>query len=147
MVKIRIGYYHSQAEAVSVLRDLKKRGIQEAFVVGDILDESRLELLASPLDDESGEIINLSNGNLVPSYASKYKVRVASYQWPSQFQTSKIADLGHLEHWTKGPWKIIVLSGYSTRSQADQVLLTVQSRGYDDSFVVQDRNGTLQRIE
>lgn len=147
MIKIRIGYFKSQREAVSVLEDLKKRGIREAFIVGDILDVERLDLIASPLDAEEGEIVNLSNDDLVPSYISKFKVRVSSYQWPSQFQTSHIADLGHIEHWTKGPWKIILLSGYSTRGQAFDVLNVCKKRGFTDAYVVKDNNGTLQRID
>ncbi|MDX1685259.1 MAG: hypothetical protein R3275_08475 [Saprospiraceae bacterium] len=147
MVKIRIGYFRTQREAVSVLEDLKRRGIREAFVVGDILDAERMELLASPLDAEEGEIVNLSNDDLVPSYISKYKVRVASYQWPSRFQTSQIADLGHIEHWTKGPWKIILLSGYSTKEQALEVLEICKKRGYEDAYIVKDKEGTLKRIE
>lgn len=147
MVKIRIGYFKTQEEAVSVLEDLKKRGIREAFVVGDILDADRMDLLASPLDIEEGEVVNLSNGDLVPSYISKYKVRVASYQWPSQFQTSQIADLGHIEHWTKGPWKIILLSGYSTKGQAKDVLESCIQRGFSDAYMVKDQNGTLQKVD
>ena len=129
------------------MEDLKKRGVREAFVVGDILDAQRMELLASPLDIDEGEVVNLSNEDLVPSYISKYKVRVASYQWPSQFHTSQIADLGHIEHWTKGPWKIILLSGYSTKGQAMEVLAKCQQRGFSDAYMVKDHNGTLQKIE
>jgi hypothetical protein len=147
MVKIRLGYFRSEQEAVAVLRDIKKRGIREAFIVGDILDLDRMELIASPLDDQTGTLKNIVNNDLVLPYYSTYKVRVASYQYPSQFQTSDIADLGHIEHWTKGAWKIIVLSGYNSRAKAENVLEQCRLRGYGDAFVVQENNGTLERVE
>ena len=142
ITKIRIGYFQTQAEAVEVLKVLKSKGIREAFIVGDVLDANRLELvIARSWESEDDRV-----SELVSSYKSKYKVRVAAYRAPGRFQTSQISDLGHIEHWTKGEWKIIVLSGYKTITQAKSTLKKVQSRGFKDAFIVEDIEGALERV-
>lgn len=44
-VKIRIGVFPNLDAALSQLRILKSNGIKDAFVIGDILDESRVKVL------------------------------------------------------------------------------------------------------
>lgn len=142
MVKIRLGYYQSKAEAIKVLKVLKEKGIKEAFIVGDILDANRLELLTARTES----VQDTRDEELVPSYRSKYKVRVASYHSPNRFQTKKISDLGNIEHWTKGEWKIIVLSGFATKGRAESVLRQCKKRGFKDAFLVQEQDGELLRV-
>jgi hypothetical protein len=142
ITKIRIGYFKSQSDAIEVLKVLKSKGIREAFIVGDVLDANKLELVVARSWESEDDRVS----ELVSSYKSKYKVRVAAYRSPGRFQTSQVSDLGHIEHWTKGEWKIIVLSGYNSLDQAKSTLRKVQSRGFRDAFIVEDIEGALERV-
>ena len=140
-VKIRIGVFPNLNAALSQLRILKSNGIRDAFVIGDILDESRVKVLYKGSTDflsTPAESTENTDG--------QYKIRVAEFQAPDWFDSSKINDLGRIEHWTKSGKTIIILGDFNNETEAQSVLSKLTERGYKDAYICSEKDGKLYRV-
>jgi tetratricopeptide (TPR) repeat protein len=148
ITKIRIGSFVDINEAVALMNLLKKNGIKDAFIVGDIIDPARTALIAKANAKVSKPDQPAEEKTVDTSYKEegKYKIRVAEYKAPDWFDISKINDLGNIEHWTKGGWTIIVLGNYQTETSAKDVISKLKARGFKDSYIVVEENGKLFRM-
>lgn len=140
-VKIRLGHYVTRSDAESVLRSVRNSGYADAFITSEILATADYEVIdASGNTGQQSEWIN----NYTP--ASNFKVKLASYKDPLQFQVDKVLDIGELEQWTKGKWTIFILGGFETFEAAKAAKIKAINRGFVDAEMVEDDNGILKRV-
>lgn len=142
VVKIRIGVFKQLNAALTQLKELRKTGLKDAFVVADIFDEKRMIVIAKAGSDFSNSQTTIATDE----NANKYKIRVAEFKAPDWFDVSKVNDLGKIEHWTKSGYTIIILGAYPTEVTAKDVLSKIKARGYKDAYVVTEEDGKLYRI-
>jgi hypothetical protein len=153
-VKIRIGWFNSELDARNVLNQIKKEGFPDAFVVGEVVNTSQVELIYS-----SGKSVNtmpkgdnkvnstVATANDSYSFEKLYKVRLASYEDPIWFDNSKVKDLGKIEQWSKGTWTIFILGGFKTYEEAESARIKATNRGFDKAEVVVDTGGILESLK
>ncbi len=148
VTKIRIGSFVDVNEAVALMNLLRKNGVKDAFIVGDIIDPVRTSLISKANVKVSKSEQPAENKMVNPdvSEEGKYKIRVAEYKAPDWFDISKINDLGNIEHWTKSGWTIIVLGNYTTENSAKDIISKLKARGFKDSYIVVEENGKLFRL-
>ncbi len=148
VTKIRIGSFADINEAVALMNLLKKNGIKDAFIIGDIIDPERTTLItkANIKVSKSDQATDSKTDNVSLLEEGKYKIRVAEYKAPDWFDISKINDLGNIEHWTKSGWTIIVLGNYQSESSAKDVISKLKARGFKDSYIVVEESGKLFRL-
>jgi tetratricopeptide (TPR) repeat protein len=139
--KIRLGYFHGQAEAKSILSQIKKEGFSDAFVVEDVLNTRELELLLSSFTFNENEKYES------PETESSFKVRLAAYSNPLYFDTEKVKDIGIIEQWSKGDWTIFILSGFDSLEAAQSARIKAINRGFTGAEIVKDDNGILSRVK
>lgn len=141
-VKIRLGYFGTRDEAEGVLRNVKSKGYNDAFITRDVLASSNYEVLQSSSfeTDEEGWVNDYNP-------ESSYKVKLASYLDPLKFQVDNVLDLGRLEQWTKGQWTIFILGGFETIDEARQARIKAINRGFVDAELVEDDRGILSRVK
>ncbi|MEL6124552.1 MAG: SPOR domain-containing protein, partial [Bacteroidota bacterium] len=136
-VKIRLGYFASRAEAERVLTSVKNDGFRDAFITSDVLATSSYEVVGQ--SNSTGFIDDFSPN-------SNFKVKLASYRDPLQFQVDKAIDLGQIEQWTKGEWTIFILGGFETYEAAQSARIKAKNRGFVDAELVEDDKGILKRV-
>ncbi|NND32150.1 MAG: hypothetical protein HKN76_06115, partial [Saprospiraceae bacterium] len=141
-VKIRLGFFGTRGEAEDILKNVKSKGYNDAFITRDILASSNFEILQSSSfeTDEEGWVNDYNP-------ESSYKVKLASYLDPLKFQVDNVLDLGRLEQWTKGQWTIFILGGYETIDEARQARIKAINRGFVDAELVEDDQGILSRVK
>lgn len=137
LTKVRIGGYNNLNEALALMKILRKNGFKDLFVVADIPTEGRCIMIYKSNAD-------FANAPSEPT-EGKLKIRVAEFKAPDWFDSSKINDLGKIEHWTKNGWTIIVLGSFNTPSEAITVLDKVRERGFKEAYIVIEENGRLYR--
>ncbi len=164
-VKVRLGYYNDHNDASEVLSRVKGMGYNDAFLVNSDLNTANMELIYSnhSLGKNSNRTTTTSENNdnsseessnnfsytkpIEIGTAQQYKVRLASYEDPIWFESSKIKDLGQLEQWSKGSWTIFILSGYKSYEEAEMARIKAVNRGYADAEVVIDNQGIIERLK
>lgn len=145
--KVRIGVFASKAEAQAAAAKIKQQGYRDAFVTSE---------LREGLGD--GIMLNGSNtGIAVPTSTPTtptttggtgiYKVRLASYRNPKFFKANKVTGLGTLERRKKGPWTIMLLSGYPTVSEAIFAKNNAIQAGFRQAHVVIDNGVELKKVK
>lgn len=149
LTKIRVGPFSNVNEAIAIMRQIKKNGAKDAFIVTDVLDMSRTFLISAALNKSENTKVQPSVKDTPPPVVEeegKYKIRVAEYKAPDWFDVSKISDLGRIEHWTKNGWTIIVLGSYTTEQTAANVMKQLKERGFKEAYMVVEENGKLYRL-
>ena len=141
--KIKLGYFHDEYQAKEVLRQVKARGHQDAFITYEALNPDRLQLVTVADEKNVGHDGHHYNAN---SQGETYKVRLASYEDPIWFDVNKVNDIGVIEQWSKGGWTIFVMSGYKSLEEAEMAKVAATERGFADAAVVVDRNGILEKL-
>lgn len=153
IAKYRVGTFSSMGTAVEALKSIKQLGFYDSYVVREKMNTANLNL-----------VITGNKGNVAPEAKSEgkvaqqrapevakadpvYKVRLTAYHSNTQFDTKSVSDLGEIEQWTKGAWRIIMLGGYGTLDQAKQALSKAKERGYSDSYIVVEEDGLLLPYE
>ncbi|MBK6699126.1 MAG: PD40 domain-containing protein [Saprospiraceae bacterium] len=140
VIKIRLGAFNKLNEAITILNTLKKNGIKDAFIVGDFIDNSRMQVIAkanTATVDQKQQLNTDEEG--------KFKIRVAEYKAPDWFDSSNLKDLGTIENWTKNGWTIIILGSFQTGFDAAATLDKVKARGYKEAYIVIEEGGKLFR--
>jgi len=74
-------------------------------------------------------------------------VRLASYRNPRFFKPSKVQDLGTLEQRKKGPWTIMLLSGYPNLSEAIFAKNNAIQAGFRQAHIVLDDGRELTKVK
>lgn len=159
-VKVRLGYFHDKMDATQILSRVKSMGYKDAFIVNEDLNTSNMELIYSNFDQNTS-ITSSSEGDKAEDSSNnfeyskpidkiegqEYKIRLASYEDPIWFDSSKIKDLGQLEQWSKGSWTIFILSGFDSFEEAEATRIKAINRGYADAEVVIDNQGIIERLK
>ncbi|MEP7197570.1 MAG: SPOR domain-containing protein [Saprospiraceae bacterium] len=138
ITKIRIGGYNNLNEGLALMKTLKKNGFKDVFVVADILTEGRCILVHKSSND-------FATSSPSEELEGKLKIRVSEFKAPDWFDSSKISDLGKIEHWTKNGWTIIVIGSFNSPAEAIAILDKVKSRGFNEAYIVLEENGRLYR--
>ena len=76
-----------------------------------------------------------------------YKVRLAAYKKPQFFQRSKVEAIGIVEQKIKGPWTIMLLSGYGTLGEAQRAANSARGAGFSGAHVVMDDGISLTKVK
>lgn len=139
VTKIRIGVFPQLNVALAQLKEIRKTGLKDAFVVGDVLDENRMTLIAKAGSDFTTTVSTDEEG--------KFKIRVAEFKAPDWFDASKVNDLGKIEHWTKSGYTIIILGSFNDSATAKETLQKIKSRGFKEAYIVTEEDGKLFRHE
>jgi hypothetical protein len=153
VAKFRVGTFSSMGSAVEALKAIKQLGFYDSYVVREKMNTANLNLV---ITGNKGHVSagNSNEGKVTQQKAPEiakagpvYKVRLTAYHSNTQFDTKSVSDLGEIEQWTKGAWRIIMLGGYSTLAQAKQALSQAKDRGYSDSYIVVEEDGLLLPYE
>jgi hypothetical protein len=139
-VKVRIGIYPSREQAEKARQEIAKKGYGRAFVVKESVD-SRMEkiLLATSTADDFSE----KRPDSASSQSGNYKVQLAAYSDPSNFNSRKVEGLGMIEERKKGNLTIMLLSGFQSLNEARQAQSEARRAGFSGAYVVLEKNGSL----
>ncbi len=149
MYKVRIGPYESQNEAKQVLQEVKSKGRKDAFIVVHQGEFNDKQVLRKPMETKINEspISETVSTEKTTSTQGDYKVRIASYMHPGDFNTAGIDHLGTLESYRKGEWTIMMLGGFTTQEAATKAKNIVISKGFTDAAVIMVIDGILETIQ
>lgn len=138
-VKVRVGIYSSRAEAEKARLEIAKKGYSKSFVVKEEVDSQMEKILyeTSSTDTFSEKKPQTS------SSSGSYKVQLAAYGDPSNFDSRKVERLGVIEERKKGNLTIMLLSGFSSLEEARQAQREASRAGFSGAYVVLDRGGQL----
>ena len=148
MYKVRIGPFESQNEAKQILLNVKSKGRKDAFIVvrqGNSISNPVVKKPAETRINESPKVDNTPAATT--SATGDYKVRVASYLHPGDFNTAGIDNLGTLESYRKGEWTIMMIGGFTTQEAATKAKNIVVSKGFSDAAVIVVKDGILETIQ
>ncbi|MEM1121250.1 MAG: carboxypeptidase regulatory-like domain-containing protein [Bacteroidota bacterium] len=140
--KVRVGVFQTRAEASAAARQVKTKGFKDAFVVTESLEGLGQEVVIADVNTNKG-----SGGSAnVNVPAVGYKVRLAAYQKPQYFQRSKVETIGIVEQKIKGPWTIMLLSGYGSLGEAQRAAGSARAAGFPQAHVVMDNGVELTKV-
>lgn len=154
-VKVRLGYFLTEAETRNVLNKIKKSGYPDAFIVSNALNTAEMELVLSSYDgvpstppsSQQSQSVKENAKSFDDGVMVSYKVRLASYEDPIWFDLKKVSDLGHIEQWSKGTWTIFILSGFKNFQEAELARIKSVNRGFASAEVVVDNGGVIESIK
>ena len=159
--KVRCGLFSNREEAEEVLRRIKVRGYEGAFIVEEkptdstdlvMMDFSTysasIPSLSSPTTTATPTVITISQPTYSQSIVASYKVRLATYSNPKWFDQTKVEgpDFGYVEILMNEGKSIYMLSGFSSLEDAQRAHQKAKSNGFIDAYVVKDENGRLSKI-
>jgi len=161
--KVRCGLYTDRAEAEEVLKRIKVRGYESAFIVvekpTDSMDLVMMDFstyaTSSPSTPASTPTISSGKTTTItqPTYsqpiATSYKVRLATYSNPKWFDQSKVEgpEFGYVEILMNEGKSIYMLTGFSSLQDAQRAHRLAKGNGFVDAYVVKDENGKLSKIK
>jgi hypothetical protein len=132
-IKVRVGSFENSTAAKAILKDVKRAGYADAYIVKSTANK--------PI---SAQTVKQQPYSPVPQ--SRYKVRLATYAEPGNFDARKVNHLGKVESYKKNKWTIMLLGGYDTLSEAKNAKNNAVVRGFKDAYVVMDNGGVLERV-
>lgn len=134
--KVRMGVYQTRAEAERAQAELKKRGYPGAFIVTDTGGSA----VAAPTTPAV-------NPTTTPSYGSgPFFVQLGAYSTPRFFNATKAQELGAVIQRQRGNLTLMLLDGGADVNAARMLQTRARNAGFDGAFVVEDVNGTLQKV-
>jgi hypothetical protein len=144
--KVRVGVFATRAEAAEQIKNIKAKGFKDCFIVGESLEGLGQEVLVADANLTKG---NNTQPTTQPSnnYQSAYKVRLAAYKRPEFFQRAKVEGFGSVESKIKGPWTIMLLSGYANLGEAQRAATNAQQAGFPQAHVVVDNGVELTKVK
>ncbi|PHI21918.1 hypothetical protein CEQ90_01115 [Lewinellaceae bacterium SD302] len=138
--KVRMGIFQTRAEAEAAKAALAGRGYPKTFIVADTGTTGGRPLPDQPEDNAAGTYQPPVSGANGP-----YFVQLGAYSTPRYFDAAKAQRIGTLVQRQRGNLTLMLLSA-RTPNEAQQLKNTAQANGYDKAFIVQDVNGTLQKL-
>lgn len=130
MTKLRIGYFDSKDEANRKLKQIRAAGYSDAFLV---------VVPGKSIEQAQKRQVDLAKGE------AKYKVRLATYADPGNFNPSGITGLGEIQSYTNNAYTIMLLGGFGSREDAEQARMIANANGFPDAYVVIDKNGVFHK--
>jgi tetratricopeptide (TPR) repeat protein len=130
MTKLRVGYFDSKDEANRKLIQIRAAGYSDAFLV--VIPGKNIEQAQKREADAGND-------------EARYKVRLATYSDPGNFNPTGITGLGEIQSYTKNAYTIMLLGGFSSREEAEQARRIANANGFPDAYVVIDKNGVLHK--
>ena len=143
--KVRVGVFATRAEAAAAAKQAKSKGFKDCFVVTESMEGLGQEVVVSDADISKGN--NNTNTGTNTSIGFGYKVRLAAYKKPQYFQRSKVESIGFVEQRTKGPWTIMLLSGYANLGEAQRAAAAAKNAGFRQAHVVTDNGVELTKVK
>lgn len=144
--KIRVGVFQTRAEASAAAKKVKAKGFKDAFVVSETLEGLGQEVVIADIPKGNNTINTGSTTTSTGGYGG-YKVRLAAYKKPQFFQRSKVESMGIVEQKIKGPWTIMLLSGYGTLGEARRAASSARGAGFSGAHVVMDDGVSLTKVK
>jgi len=144
-IKVKLGYFHDESQAKSILNEVRKMGYNDAFITFETLNTGQLELIE--VSEKTVQNYAMNGFPTDETTGVNFKVRLASYEDPIWFDANSVKDIGIIEQWSKDQWTIFILGGYNSLDQAEKAKLIAQNRGFRDAEIVLDRNGILERFK
>ncbi len=143
--KVRVGVFQTRAEAAAAAKQVKAKGFKDAFVVSETLEGLGQGVVVADANTNKGNNNGGSANVNVPT--AGYKVRLAAYQKPQFFQRSKVESIGIVEQKIKGPWTIMLLSGYANLGEAQRAANSAKAAGFPQAHVVMDNGYELTKVK
>jgi|GEM_PF-5789655 len=159
--KVRCGLFASRDEATEILRRIKIRGYESAFIVEEKPTDS-MDLVMMDFNTYETRVPTRTTMPTQPnrtattytalttrvatatahSAPSTYKVRLATYSNPKWFDQSKVegAGFGYVEILQKDELSIYLLAGFSSLGEATVAHQKAVSNGFKDAYLVKDEN-------
>lgn len=135
--KVRIGPFSDRADAAKALGSVKGRGYKDAFIV-----------------TEEGNVGTQFKGNQgapstpsTPSAASGgYKVQLAAYKNPQNFNPAGLERYGNIEDRSRGGLTIKLLGPFDDVEEAKQAWQQAKAAGFTTAYIVLDSGGELTKV-
>ncbi len=143
--KVRVGVFQTRAEATAAAKKAKAKGFKDCFVVSETLEGLGQEVVVA--DIPKGNNNTTTNSGVTSGGFAGYKVRLAAYRKPQFFQRSKVESIGIVEQKIKGPWTIMLLSGYGTLGEAQRAANSARGAGFSQAHVVMDDGVSLTKVK
>ncbi len=137
--KVRVGVFQTKAAASAATKRVRQHGFKDAFVVAESLEGLGQDALVG---DHT-----IPKGTENTGGYSVYKVRLAAYKKPQYFQRSKVENFGIIEQKIKGPWTIMLLSGYSNLGEAQRAVDNAKRAGFPQAHVVMDNGVEMTKVK
>jgi hypothetical protein len=132
--KVRMGIFQTRAEAERAKAELKKRGYPGAFIVTDS-------------GTGPAPVAPTVNPNPAPTYGNgPFYVQLGAYTTPRYFSATKAQEIGTLVQRPRGNLTLMLLDGGADVNSARMLQTRARSAGFEGAFVVEDVNGTLQKV-
>ncbi|MEM9837107.1 MAG: carboxypeptidase-like regulatory domain-containing protein, partial [Bacteroidota bacterium] len=134
--KVRMGIFQTRAEAEAAKAALAKRGYPGSFIV---TDSGAAGAVAAPTNPP---------GTLAPannSATGPYYVQLGAYSTPRFFDSAKAQSLGTLVQRQRGNLTLMLILAPDVNT-AQSIKERARAQGFKGAFVVQDVNGTIQKL-
>lgn len=143
--KIRLGVFPTRAEADAAAAAVKQAGYSGAFVVADSGPAALGGSTAPPVTNQPytpspGPVTQPTAGS------SQYKVQIIASGKPENFDRTKASQLGVVESVRQGNLTKFMIGGLNSLAEAENVRARAQALGYAGAFILQNVNGSLQRL-
>lgn len=135
--KIRVGVYPTREEAENALRSAKAKGYPTSFIVKE--EGGGPGVVSGPATTSKSPAATAGSG--------AYKVQLAAYSNPKNFDPSRISYLGPIEERKKGKLTVKYIGGFSTLDDAQRAVSVARAAGFDTAFVVVEENGVLKPVK
>ncbi|MEM1217055.1 MAG: carboxypeptidase regulatory-like domain-containing protein, partial [Bacteroidota bacterium] len=139
--KVRVGPFATRAEADQALRQIKNRSYRDAFIVTEAGTTTQPAAPTSPVQPTYPQ----TNPNPPANYG--FMVQLAAYSNTAYFDRAKAEQLGVVTSRPKGNLTAMLVSNIATLGEARTIRNRARAQGWNGAFIVQEQNGTLQKVE
>ena len=173
VLRVRLGPFATRAEAAAMQTNVRRLGFSDAFVAkesgGQAVGIDRRVAPSPPPATETGSRTSTSSTSATMSgissgsapavpvttssaaragvAAGSYLVRLATYGNFTNFDASKVAEIGTLTTRRRGEYTVVLLQGFATAAEAEQKVNAAKAAGFQDAHVVvEDAEGTLRKV-
>lgn len=145
--RVRVGTYQSRAEAEKVLKTVRSKGFQDAFIV-----EEKPGVAKSPSTADTASAAGTAVGaNKRDAGDTRlpdgFLVRLGAFRNTDNFEKDNLADIGDIAFRRQGEYTIVLLKGYDSRSSAETGLEKARKKGFKDAYLVKAHNGEISKVK
>ncbi len=131
--KVRIGPFASRQEASTALGAVKGRGYKDAFVV---TEEGNVGV-----QPKTGQPVSTASTG-----TGRYKVQLAAYRNPQNFNPSGLERYGNIEDRRRGDLTIKLLGPFDDVEEAKQAWRQAKAAGFTTAYIVLDSGVELTKV-
>ncbi len=150
-IKVRVGIYPTKYEAEQAKKEIAQKGYGNTFIVNEQIDSRKEDILLRTSQTDNSETKNYDTNDRFEEKSvvglKDYKIRLATYSNPDNFNSSKVKNLGLIEEKKKGSFTIMLLSGYATLEEAKRARQEAVKAGFTGAQIVQDYDGDLIKVD